>query len=88
MNDLHVHVFAKHFHYLPALVEPEQPGIDKHAGQLVADRLVNQRGGHARINTSTQAQYHLLAANLLANTGDRLRHVLRHVPVDSQPQMS
>ena len=52
MNDLHVHVLAEHLHHLPALVEPQQAGIDENTGELVANRFLDERSGDARIDTS------------------------------------
>jgi hypothetical protein len=55
--------------------------VDEHAGQLVADRTLDQRCGNAGVDAARQAQDHLVGADLLADFGDRLADVVRHVPV-------
>ena len=34
------------------LVQPQHAVVDEHAGELVADRLVDQHRGHGRIHTA------------------------------------
>ena len=81
MNDFHLHVLAKHFHHLSALMEPEQTGIDKHTRKLVADCALNECCGNARIDAAAEAQDYFLIADLFADIGDCLRYILRHIPV-------
>jgi hypothetical protein len=38
-------VVAEHGHDLLGLAQPQQPVVDEDAGELVADRLVDQDGG-------------------------------------------
>jgi len=64
-----------------AFVQAQQPGVDEHAGELVADRLVDQGAGHAGVHAAGQAQDDLLVADLLADPGDRLVDVVAHHPV-------
>ena len=42
-----VELALEHFHDEVALVQAQQAVVDEHAGQLVADGAVNERGGHA-----------------------------------------
>ncbi len=67
-------------HHLVALVEPQETGVHEDAGELVADRLVDQRGGNRRIDAAGKSEDHLVAADLLADARHRLRHEARHVP--------
>ena len=57
-------------HDLVALAQPQQAGVDEHAGQLRADRLVQQRGDDGRIHAARQAEDHFVAAHLLADARD------------------
>jgi len=43
-DDFHTHVTRKHVHHLIAFVLAQQAIINKHAGQLIANCLVNQNG--------------------------------------------
>ncbi len=52
------------FHELP-LGLPQQAGINEDARQLITDRLVQQRGGHGRIDTPGEAADHAVAADLV-----------------------
>jgi len=47
-----------------------RPGVDEHAGQLVADGPVQQRGHHGGVHATGEAQQHVVAAHLLAHAGD------------------
>ena len=52
----HAEVAREHLHHLVAFVEAQQAVVDEHAGELVADRTVDQRRGDARIDTARQAE--------------------------------
>ena len=45
----------------------QKAGVDEDAGQLLADRLVDQHGGHGGIDPAGQAADHLALAHLLAD---------------------
>ena len=64
-----------------ALVQAQQAVVDEDAGQLVADRAVDQRRGDARIDAAGQAEDHLVVADLLADARHRLVDVVAHHPV-------
>ena len=49
------------------LAGPEQTGIDEHAGELIADRLVQQQGGDRGIDPAGEAADHPAAADLIAD---------------------
>jgi len=66
-DDANTHVFGKGGHDLVTLLVTQQPGIDKHAGQLIADGLVQQRRHDRGIHATGQAQQHLVIAYLLTD---------------------
>ena len=60
---------------------PHQPVIDEHAGQLLADRLVDQHRRHRRIDAAREPADHPPAADLRADLGDLGGAELGHAPV-------
>ena len=54
--------------------------VNKHAGQLVADGTVNQRGRYGRVHAAGQTQNHFVAADLFADFGNSFFDVVRHGP--------
>jgi len=58
--------------------------VDKHTGELVADRAVQQGCRHRRIDAAGQAQDHVLGADLLANFGDCFVDIIAHLPVGAR----
>ena len=64
-----------------AFVQPQQAVIDEHAGELVADRLVDQHGGDRGIDAAGQPADHPALADLLADFLDRLVLEGAHGPV-------
>ncbi|MDT4821147.1 hypothetical protein FQZ97_543100 [compost metagenome] len=81
VDDLHAHVLGEGLHNLLAFIQAQQAVVDEHAGELVADGLVDQRGGNRRIDAARQAQDHLFVADLFADARDGFGHVVGHVPV-------
>jgi hypothetical protein len=81
MDHLDAEVAGEGVHYLHAFVEAQQAVVDEDAGELVADRAMQQRGDHRGIDAAGQAEDHLLLADLRAHLGDRLLDVVGHVPV-------
>ncbi len=60
-----------------ALALPHQPGVDEHAGQLVTDRPVDERGRHGGVDTAGQPAQGPALPDLLADrTGRRVDEVL------------
>src|SRR5262249_49937788 len=55
--------------------------VDKNAGELVANGLVNQGGGHTGIHPAAQAEYDVTGADLRPDFFDRLLDVVAHGPV-------
>jgi hypothetical protein len=71
----------EHLHHHPAFVEAQQAVVDEDAGQLVADRAMDQGRRDARIDAPRQAEDHLVGADLLADPRHRLLDVVAHHPV-------
>ncbi len=67
--------------HLLGLAEPQQTVIDEHAGELLADRFMDQHGGDRGIDAAGQAADHLALADLLADFLDRLVLEGAHGPV-------
>jgi hypothetical protein len=59
MHDAHAEVAGKGAHHLLGLVEAQQAVIDEDAGQLVADRTVDQRRRHRGIDAARQTENRL-----------------------------
>jgi hypothetical protein len=51
-------MLAEHLDDLGGLVLPHQAVVNEDAGQLVADGLVDEHGGHRGIDTAGQAADH------------------------------
>ena len=51
--------------------EAQQAVVDEHADELVADRLVQQRGDHRGIDAAGQPEQHFALAHLRAHARDR-----------------
>ena len=66
----HAEVLRKHPHDFVAFLMPQQAVVDKHAGELLADRLVQQRRDHRGIHAARQPQQHMAAADLRPHAGD------------------
>ena len=63
------------------LVEPQHAVIDEHAGELVADRFVDQHRGDGGIDAAGEAADHPALADLRADLLDRLLAEGAHGPV-------
>src|SRR5690606_22821532 len=81
VDDLHAEVITKGVHDLLGFVQAQEPVINKYAGQLVADGLMNERSRHRRIYTARQAQYDFVVPNLFTYGCHGLFDVVGHVPV-------
>ena len=64
-----------------ALVQAQQAVVDEHAGELVADRFVNENGGDRAVDAAGQSADHPALADLLADFLDRLVLEGAHGPV-------
>src|SRR3546814_4402663 len=60
---LHAEMIGEDLHDLIAFVMAQQTMIDEHAGQLRADRLVQQRRDHRRIDTAGKPEQHVAVAD-------------------------
>ena len=81
MNERDVVVPAKQFDHGLAFVQAQQPVIDEDAGELVADRFVDQHGGNRAVDATGQPANYPALADLLADLLDRLVLVGAHGPV-------
>ena len=70
---------------LLTLGKPQQTVIDEHAGELFADRFVDEYGGHRTVDAAGQSADHAACANLLTDFLDRLVLESAHRPVAGQP---
>lgn len=65
----------------PGLIQPQHAVIDEHAGELVADRLVDQHRGHGGVDAAGKAADHPALADLRPDLLDRLLAEGAHGPV-------
>ncbi len=72
---------AKELDNLPRLALAQQPVIDEDAGELVADRLMDEERGDGRIDPAREPANHLPIAYLRADAGDRAVAEMGHGPV-------
>ena len=61
VDDPHAEIARERVHHLLGLVQAQQPVVDEDAGELIADRPVDQRGGDRRVDAAGQAEHHLVA---------------------------
>ena len=76
----HAHVLRERLHHLVAFAQAQQAVIDEHAGQLLADRPMQQRADDGGIDAAGQAEQHVVAPDLLAHARDRVRDDVAGVP--------
>ena len=88
MDQRHVVVVAEHGDDLLGLAQTQQPVIDKDAGQLFADCLMNQDRGNRGIHAARQPADHLFGTDHRADPGNRLGTVRPHGPVAFEPGQS
>ena len=81
MDKRDVVMAAEQLDDLLGLARAQHPGVDKDAGQLVADRLVQQRRRDRRIDAARQAQHDVAVTDLAADAVEDLRVKHRHRPV-------
>ena len=84
MHHFHAEILRERLHHLLGFVQPQQAVVDEHAGELIADRAMNQRRRHRRIDAARQSEHHLLLADFGTDAADRLVDVTRHVPVATE----
>ena len=78
--DLHVERGEGLLH-LELLVLAHDPGVHEHAGELLADGLVQQQGGDAGVHPAGQPQHHPAVAHLGADVLEFLLDEVARVPV-------
>ena len=85
VHERDVVVAAEERHDLLRLVQPHQPVVDEDAGELVADRLVDQHRRDGGIDAAGEPADHPPPPDLFADALDRLVLELRHGPVAGKP---
>ena len=65
---------------LLGLAGPQQPVVDEHAGEAVADGPLHERGGHGRVDAAGQPAEHPLVAHRGLDGGDLLLDDVGHRP--------
>jgi hypothetical protein len=66
-DDAYAHVLRERRHHLIALAEPQQSVIDEDTSELPADRTVQQRRQHGRVDAAGQPQQHVVRSDLRAD---------------------
>ena len=85
MDQVDVVVIAEHGHDLFSLVLAQQPVIDKDAGELIANRLMQQDRGDRAVHTTRKTTDDLLIAHLFADLRNRFFAISAHGPVALEP---
>ena len=80
VDQVDVELVAEDVHDLLGLVEPQHAVVDEDAGQLIADRAVQQRGHDAGVDAAGQPADHAIGAHQLANALDGLVDDVDHRP--------
>ena len=81
VHDAHVEAVAEQRRHLVALAGAQQPVVDEHADETIADRLVQQRRGHRGVDPAGKAAQNPGLADALAQGGHRAVAKGRHRPV-------
>jgi hypothetical protein len=81
MDERDVVVVAEQRDDLFGLAQTHQAMVDEDAGELVADRLVDQHGGHGGVDATRKAADHARVAHLGADFGDLGLAEFGHRPV-------
>ncbi len=84
MHQRNVVVVAEQVDDRLGFVQPQQAVIDEHAGELVADRFMDQHRGHRGIDAARQAADHPALADLRADLLDRFLAEGAHGPVAAE----
>jgi len=79
-DDAHTHMFGEGGHHLIALVLAQQAGIHEDADELVANRTMQKRRHHGRIDAAGQAQDDLILANFCTQVGDAVVDDVSSIP--------
>ncbi len=81
VHQRNVVVAAEQRDHLVGFGEPQQPVVDEHAGELLADRLVDQHRRDRRVDAAREPADHPALADLGADLLDRLLLEGAHGPV-------
>ena len=80
-NDVDAQVLGERVHDLVALMMAQQAVVDEDADELVADRLVQQRGHDRRVDAAGQSEQYLAVAHLVAHGVDSVSDDVPGIPV-------
>ena len=69
-DHVHAHVLGHRRHDLVAFLPAQQAGIDEHAGQLLADRAMQQRGHDRGIDAAREPEQDAVVADLGTHARD------------------
>ncbi len=67
---MHPEVLREGAHHLVTFGEAQEPMVDEHAHQLIADGAMQEGGDHRGVDPARQAEQHLALANLRAHALD------------------
>ena len=81
MHEWDVVVPAEEVDDLPRLALAQQPMVHEDAGQLLADRFVDQKRGHGGVDAARQTADDTAAGHLIANARHLRLAKLRHAPI-------
>ena len=81
MDQVQVIIVAEHRNDLFGLTQTQQPVVNEHTGQLVANGLVQQNPGDRAVNAARKRTDHLFVAHLRADFCDHFLAVGGHRPV-------
>ena len=73
VDEVDLELAAERLLDLLGLAQAEEPGVDEDARELVADRLVHERGGHGGVDPAGEPADHTRVADLVADLVHRLR---------------
>ena len=80
MHEVDLELAPEGLLHLLGLVHAQKPGVDEHARELVADRLVHEGGGHGGVDPARKPADDLLPADLDADRLDGLLDDRDHRP--------
>lgn len=71
-DEVHSELFPEHLLHLLEFALAEKTVVDEDADEVVAYRLVDERGAHRAVHAAREAEQHLFVADLFADGGNLL----------------
>ena len=81
VDQLHVIVIAEHFDHLRGFIFAQQPVVDKHAGELITNGLMDQNGGNRAVHSARKAANNLFVTNLRTDRRNGFFAIGAHGPI-------